>query len=202
MTTPASDLARTAGLVLAGGRSSRFGTDKALAQFQGELLLARACRPLRALSACAVSVKLGSAVAVHASEQGMDLVNDDPLAPAGPLSGILAGFDWAHARGFSFLATVPCDAPLLPLDLAPTLLAGRGQARAAYAETSHGVHPLCAVWKTEIRDVLRPILSRGKHPSVRALLAEIGAAPVWFEAADAFANANTRDVLSELERCS
>lgn len=196
----AADLARTAGLVLAGGRSSRFGADKAFALFRGELLLDCAMRPLRDLPALAVSAKRGSAIAVLAKERRMPLVLDDPHGPDGPLAGILAGLHWAHARGFSFLASVPCDAPILPGDLVARLLAGRSGSNAAYAETTQGAHPLCAIWSTHHKEELGSILANRRHPRVRAVLSAVGAAPVWFETADAFANANTRDVLSDLEQ--
>ena len=73
-------------------------------------------------------------------------------------------------------------------------------AAAAFAETFQGPHPLCALWNTDIRHALRSTLEQGQHPSVRGFLTNIGAAPVWFEAAGAFVNANTRDILSDLER--
>lgn len=198
---PASDLARTAGLVLAGGRSSRFGADKALAHLGDELLLDRALRPLAALAAVGVSAKDGSAVAMHALGCGMQVIADDPNGVDGPLAGVLAGLDWAHGQDLSFLATTPCDAPLLPLDLVSRLLAGRGSAPAAFAMTPQGAHPLCAVWDIRLRASLRAALAEGKHPAVRAYLAQIGATPVRFELTHAFANANTRSDLADLERC-
>lgn len=200
MTAALSDLSRTAGLVLAGGRSSRFGGDKALARFRGELLLDRAGRPLQALRAIAVSAKAESVIAAHAQQHGTPLVADDPALPDGPLTGILAGLDWANALGFSFLATAPCDAPVLPLDLVSMLLTRREGAPAAYAETVQGQHPLCAVWHCNLRTQLNAVLTAGRHPPVRAFLAEIGATAVRFDAPNAFVNANTRDILSDLEQ--
>ena len=44
------DAASVTGVVLAGGRSSRFGRDKALLDFDGETLLARAVRTLRSVA--------------------------------------------------------------------------------------------------------------------------------------------------------
>lgn len=198
---PASpNLSSVAGLILAGGRSSRFGADKALARFRGELMVDRAHRPLEGLPAVAISAKRGSPIAAHAGALGMALVTDDEAAPEGPLAGLLAGLSWASAQGFSFLATVPCDTPVLPHDLVPTLLAERRDANAVYAQTSQGSHPLCAIWSVELRTLLRSSLADGRHPAVQAFLAEIGARPAWFESAHAFANANTRDILSDLEQ--
>lgn len=200
MTPASSDFSRTAGLVLAGGRSSRFGSDKALARFRGELLLDRALRPLQILPAIAISAKASSAIGTLARERGVTVLTDDPNHPAGPLTGILAGMDWANEHGFQFLATVPCDMPLLPLGFVPTLLSSIGSSATAYARTADGDHPLCAVWDTDLRIPLRSTLAAGSHPPVRAFLTETGAKPVWFESVDAFVNANTRDILVDLEQ--
>ncbi|MBI3438713.1 MAG: NTP transferase domain-containing protein, partial [Proteobacteria bacterium] len=68
MKPASSPQACTAGLVLAGGRSSRFGANKALAHFRGELLLDRALRPLQELAAIAISAREGSAIEAIARE--------------------------------------------------------------------------------------------------------------------------------------
>lgn len=196
----APDLSRTAGLLLAGGRSSRFGSDKALAPLRGQLLIERASRPLRRLPVWAISCKPVGAVADYAAAHGVVMVADGEGAPHGPLSGILAGLRWAQAQGRDWLASVPCDAPLLPDDLVPALLEHRGHARAAYAQTSAGPHPLCAVWSIELAGDLAERLDRGEHPSVRDFLTRAGAAAIRFDADEAFVNANTRDVLTDLEQ--
>lgn len=150
----------------------------------------------------AISAKTGSVMAEFASEHGKLTVVDDPHGPDGPLAGILAGLDWAHALGYAWLATVPCDAPMLPRDLVAALHAGRGDAPAAFAETVEGAHPLCALWRTDIRTALGSSLQQGRHPSVRGFLTNIGATPVRFDTTAHFANANTREILNELERRS
>ena len=197
--TPPS-LSKTAGLILAGGRSSRFGTDKALAHFQGELMLERARRPLQHLPMIALSAKAGSTVARHAEACALLVLYDDPRGPDGPLAGVFEGLRWASALGFSSLACLPCDAPLLPLDLVSTLMRRQGAAPATFAQTLHGPHPLCALWDTSVAAALGQVLSHGEHPPVRDFLASIGAAAVWFDDADAFANANTRAGLTALEQ--
>ncbi|MEZ5996795.1 MAG: hypothetical protein R3C25_13690 [Hyphomonadaceae bacterium] len=65
--------------------------------------------------------------------------------------------------------------------------------------TDAGQHPLCALWSVGVHDTLRAQLQAGRHPSVRAFLAEIGAIPVHFDEARAFANANTVEALAALE---
>lgn len=191
---------RMCGLLLAGGRSSRFGAEKAVARFGGAMMMDAVLMRMAPLAAVSVSARAGSAAAAHARTLGLDLVHDDVTGPAGPLAGILAGLTWAKCRGARFLATAPCDAPLLPSYLFARLLCGLGDAPAAFAVTAEGEHPLCAVWRVALLPCLQQTLAEGEHPSVRALLAEMGAARVTFADARAFANANTPAALAALER--
>jgi molybdopterin-guanine dinucleotide biosynthesis protein A len=148
----------------------------------------------------AVSAKRGSVVARHAEASALAALYGDPVGLEGPLTGVLEGLRWARALRFSSLACLPRDAPLLLLDLVSALMAGRRAAPAAFAQTLHGAHPLCALWDTGLAIALGKVLSRGEHARVRDFLTDIGAAAVWFDDADAFANANTRAGLSALEQ--
>ena len=113
----------------------------------------------------------------------------------------IVGLAWAQGNKLEFLATAPCDAPLLPHDLFARLLGAIGDAPAAFAITASGAHPLCTVWRVRLRGTLERALTNGVHPSVRSFLAAIGARDLHFEDAHAFANANTLDALAALE-CS
>ena len=194
--------ARTAGLLLAGGRSQRFGMEKALAYFRDAPMMDSIALRFDGLAALAVSARPDSGAERRAQQLGLPVLHDAPAFPAGPLAGVCAGLQWATGLGLSFLATAPCDAPLLPLDLFPRLLAAIGTAPAAYARTQQATHPLCAVWSVRLLATLRAPLNAGKHPSVRRLLADIGAKPVSFADERAFLNANTPDALTDLERAA
>jgi len=199
MSTQIHALTNIAGLILAGGRSLRFGEEKAVAAFRGGVVMDGAVHLLAALPAFAVSARPGSGAERRALELGAPVLHDAPDAPSGPLAGVAVGLAWARRAGFAFVATVPCDAPLLPIDLVARLAKGIGAAPAAFARTAYGEHPLCALWRVTLADRLSARLDVAGHPAVRAWLREIGAAPVPFEDAAAFANANTADVLATLE---
>ena len=73
-----------AGLVLAGGRSQRFGSEKASAQLAGLSLLRRAVDTLRPLAAnVAVSAVAGSAAEREARTLGLSVVHDAANHPDG-----------------------------------------------------------------------------------------------------------------------
>jgi len=192
--------ARVGGMLLAGGQSRRFGAEKAVARFGEKLMMDAVAERFASFADFAISAKPGSAAAARAACLRATILHDDPSLPSGPLAGVLEGLRWAHARSLDFLATAPCDAPLLPSDVFECLLDAIGPAPAAFASTSVGEHPLCAVWRPALRTPLESALRSGVHPSVRSFLAEQQAQRVWFDDARAFANANTADVLLALER--
>jgi molybdopterin-guanine dinucleotide biosynthesis protein A len=185
-----------AGLVLAGGRSVRFGGEKAAAVLWGKPLLVWAAD--RLASACgtvAINARPGTQAEALAVERGFSVLHDAPGDPDGPLAGVRAGLIWARSIGAEALAVSPCDAPLLPDDLFARLIAA-ADGGAAMARTSEGRQPLCAVWPVGALPAVEAAIAGGAHPPTWKVLEAVGAVGVHFEPPEAFANLNTRDDLA------
>jgi molybdopterin-guanine dinucleotide biosynthesis protein A len=97
-----------AGFVLAGGRSSRMGADKALVRFAGRPLVETALEVLRQAGLEAFIAGSRSSLAAFAP------VVEDKQAGLGPLGGITAALASTARRWAIFL---PVDLPLLPASL-------------------------------------------------------------------------------------
>jgi molybdopterin-guanine dinucleotide biosynthesis protein A len=189
-----------AGLILAGGRSSRFGGDKAAAMLDGRSLLQIAALALQGTGApVAVSAPVQSKAAQLAADLGLAVLPDWPGDPAGPLAGLRAGLEWAQGLGAGRLALRPVDTPFLPLDLYDRLEAVLDQAPAAFCVTADGLQPLCSLWTPAALSPLRAALAGGRHPPVHTFLERIGAARLAVEDSAAFANINTPDDLARLQ---
>jgi molybdopterin-guanine dinucleotide biosynthesis protein A len=187
------------GLVLAGGRSVRFGGEKAVALLDGKPLLAWAVERLRSVCAdVAANVRPGTEAEAVARALGLPVLHDEPGDATGPLAGVKVGLLWAQGQGARTLAVSPCDAPSLPDDLYVRLLE-RAEGGAALAETSEGRQPLCAVWPVSALAAVREALAGGAHPPTWQLLERLGARKVSFERPETFANINTRENLAALE---
>ena len=188
-------------MVLAGGRSSRFGQEKALANLNGLPFIAHVADVLA--SGCervAINAREGSLAAGFADGLALPCLHDAPGDPDGPLAGVKAGLIWAAAEGAAFLATAPCDTPFLPHDLVGKLLHA-GDGRPAMARTSDGLHPLCALWPVGVLANLEAALSSGEHPSIKSILKQLNAVEISFEDAAAFDNLNTpADYQSAVQR--
>lgn len=107
------------GLILAGGRGSRMGgIDKGLQNFNGLPLALHTLTRLQ-IGGGVGSIMLNANRNLAAYESFGVSVWPDVLADyAGPLAGFLTGLERCET---SFLVTVPCDTPLLPLDLVTRL---------------------------------------------------------------------------------
>jgi molybdopterin-guanine dinucleotide biosynthesis protein A len=187
------------GVVIAGGRSLRFGGEKAVAPFAGRPLLIWAVERLQvACSEVAVNAPPGSSAEDLARGSGLCVIPDLAGGPAGPLAGVQAGLSWAASRGARAVAVSPCDVPLLPRDLFLRLSAAAGDG-AAIAVTSEGRQPLCAIWPVAALRVVTAALAGGAHPATWRLLEQVGAVGVSVADQDAFANLNTRADLDALE---
>jgi molybdopterin-guanine dinucleotide biosynthesis protein A len=170
------------GAVLAGGRSSRFGSDKALAEFRGRTLIARAVDTLAGW--CEHVIVVGRETAPAPT------LPDWPRPGMGPLAGIAAALHYACDEDYEFLLTCGVDSIALPDDL-PDLL---GPAPAYLA-----AQPIIGLWPANAAAAVEAILQdeQGVH-SLKRFAEKIGARSVQV-AADP-ANINTLADLAALER--
>jgi molybdopterin-guanine dinucleotide biosynthesis protein A len=189
-----------AGAIIAGGRSQRFGGDKAAALLAGRTLLEHVTDKLRIVAVhIVVNAPPNSQAAALGARMGLALAPDAPGDPEGPLSGLKAALSWAESQGAALLATAPCDTPLLPRELYPRLREEIGEAAVAIAETADGPHALCGLWRVSALPALARTLAGGRHPPVRDALAAFGVRRVRFSDPALFANVNTPDDLERAE---
>jgi len=186
------------GVVIAAGRSRRFGAEKAIAELRGKPLLVWAAERLqRSCARVAINARPGSDTERLARARDLPVLHDAQGDAEGALAGIRAGLAWAIELGARRLAVSPCDAPLLPDDVFERLLREAGEG-AAVAETAEGRQPLCSVWPVTALPAVVAALAGGAHPPTWRVLDGLGAARVAFGDAAAFANINTRADLDEV----
>lgn len=177
------------GLVLAGGRGSRMGgIDKGLVEFNGRTLVERVIGRLRPQVDSLMISANRNVDAYRAFGFPVLLDAADGLeAFPGPLAGLLAGL---RAASTAWLASVPCDAPFLPLDLVNRLVASLAGSRAAMACVGDRAEPVFCLVHVDLAGDLASALANGERRA-EAWLRSVGAAPAVFLQAEQFANLNT-----------
>jgi molybdopterin-guanine dinucleotide biosynthesis protein A len=178
------------------------GAEKALLALAGRPLVAHVVERLRPQVADTFINANGEAA--RFAGLGCEVVADAAGAGlAGPLLGVAAALAHARRRGFSLLATAPCDAPFLPLDLVARLTAAMAAsgARIAVAQSPRGLEPMFALWSEHALGEIAAELAHGEA-SPRAVMARLGAVRVPFaprEGEDPFANLNSREDFAAAE---
>jgi len=190
-------------VVLAGGRSSRFQGDKALAEFAApdagertgsESLTGRVLRQLAPLASRRAVVR---AAPLGGLPEGVATIAD-PRPGDGPLQALAAAFAALPARRW-FVA--PCDAPLLDPEiyyelarsLASTSARGGGKPPSAVAAWNDGrCEALVSIWTPTAAAPLAAWLAAEPRLPVHVALARLGAARCDFADARPFLNVNTR----------
>jgi molybdopterin-guanine dinucleotide biosynthesis protein A len=192
------------GLLLAGGQSRRMGGgDKCLRPLGGETILARIVKRIRPQVRRLVLNANGDPARFAAYR--LPVVVDSVEGFAGPLAGVLAGLDWAAANApdCPWVASVPTDAPFLPIDLVARLRAAAEQgADMACAASGGQPHPVVGLWPVRLRDDLRHALTAEQIRKVDIWTARYRLATVEFAVAglDPFFNTNRPEDLAEAER--
>jgi molybdopterin-guanine dinucleotide biosynthesis protein A len=102
------------GAILAGGRSTRFGSDKALALLDG--------RPLIEHAAATLAPYTAKLVICGRSHPRWTCLPDQPAPGMGPLGGLAAALTHARDEGFDAVLSTGCDMPSLPRALVETLI--------------------------------------------------------------------------------
>jgi molybdenum cofactor guanylyltransferase len=147
-------------IVLAGGKSTRLGRDKASELLLGVTLLQRVVSAVEGL--------VSEVIVVHAAGQTLPEVSaavpirtlEDVYAGSGPLAGIYTGL---RAIGTSQAVTVGCDMPLLQPALLIELLRLASTDPDAVVPTNEASlpEPLCAVYDKTCLEAVESQLNAG-----------------------------------------
>lgn len=143
------------GLVLAGGRSSRMGQDKAsLVHPDGRTLARRCCDLLREVGCESVVISLRHDQDIPARLDDVQIVRDPAGMSAGPITGIIAGINLFPESKWLVIA---CDLPRLdPATLRHLLTCQQPDEKfLAYRSEFDGLpEPLCALYTPAALKVL------------------------------------------------
>jgi len=187
-------------VVLAGGESRRFGSDKALARFRGEPLIARVVRELRNVGFNQVAIAAKEPEKYADAAPGAELLRDvRPIQT--PLAGLAAGLRASrHALVFACAADMPFAADAALIDALTAAIAGHD---AAVPHAAGSLQPLCGLWwKDACLRAAEALLAGPRPPGPRAILPLVRAARLDWPDPRPFLDADTPEVLRELELAS
>jgi molybdopterin-guanine dinucleotide biosynthesis protein A len=151
------------GFLIAGGRSSRMGADKAFLDFGGQTLLDRALTVMGAVCGKVTIVGDPARFAQYGSSKYVSVVADI-FSGCGPLAGIHAALVHSTAELNLMLAV---DMPYISRELLAFLFAtaedADNHAIVTVPRTNKGFQPLCAVYRRDFSVAAEQALRAGKY---------------------------------------
>lgn len=194
-TPPYNDVTCT---ILAGGKGSRMGgRDKGLVELAG--------RPMIEHVIERVEPQVGGIV-INANRgldeyrrYGFPLISDVQDGFQGPLAGMAAAL---RRCGTDWVMTVPCDSPLLPLDLAARLhrAVETHAADVAVADDGERLHPVFCLLSPRVAGDLESFLAQGQRKIDRWFERVSVVRADFSDEAECFSNVNTGGDLARIEQ--
>ncbi|MFC7132085.1 MULTISPECIES: molybdenum cofactor guanylyltransferase [Salinibaculum] len=194
------------GVVVAGGRSTRFGaSDKAVADLAGTPMVRRvADRLVETVAECVVNCRPDQTPAIREAMAGYPLpvrYGEDDVPDRGPVAGIRNGL--REARG-EYAAVVACDMPFVEPALIESLFDRAEDADAAVPRLASGwFQTTQAVYRTEAMVAACDVALEAENPRILRPIDELDDVVVIEEdeiesvaSTRSFENVNTREELA------
>lgn len=143
------------GIILAGGKSSRMGTDKGLMPFRGKPMIQHIIDPMAKICQRILIVTSNPMYGMF----GFELVKDEQ-PDYGPVMGVLSGLKESET---SLNLVMSCDAPFVSFDLMKELVLKSGEADIVAASSSEGIHPLIALYHKNCLPVFEQAVAEDEH---------------------------------------
>ena len=183
-------------VILSGGLSSRFGSNKALAKLDGERLVDQLIDRL--------SLQTSAPIVINAPDENSyglpdnDFIADEVGDRLGPLAGIHAALTWAEQHGYQVVCTTPVDTPFVPQNFVSMMTSVRGPVIASFAGKYHPIH---GAWPVSLKQSLETGISSGMR-AVMSWVDTLGATVLDFAEfyeSDPFININRPTDIAVIE---
>lgn len=171
--------------ILAGGKSSRMGRNKALLKLDGLTIIERV---ISAVPAKKQNIKIVTNSSKDYEFLGYAIIKD--VHPGlGPISGVHAGLTDSSYESNFFLA---CDLPFLSEEVIRTVLARHSNQEILGIKSETGREPLCTIYSKNCIPSIENLIKIGDY-SLQSLFKLMAAEFFEYEGASSLFNLNTVD---------
>lgn len=144
------------GIILAGGKNSRMGFNKAFLEIEGERLIDRTLNIYRQIFD---EILIVTNDPLSYTEFSDAVVVTDTYKGKGPLGGIFTGLFYSKNP---YIFVCACDLPHLSLDFIKYLASHSGPYDVIVPDTAEGFQPLCAIYARNCLSSINKLLEKDK----------------------------------------
>ena len=187
-------------VILAGGKSKRFGQEKSQVKLGDKTLLEHSLSKLKS--------KFDKILIVTNSNTIKDYItiNDCIDGQLGPLVGVLSAMKWVKKNKFSYnwIATFPCDTPFFNISIIEEFFkASKLNDNLLYfVKSKEKRHNIFGLWSLKLIEILEKDIIENNYRKVEKWANKIGVKTinVSYDDIDPFFNINTKEDLVEAEK--
>ena len=151
------------GVVLAGGKSKRFGSDKASAKFGDKSLIEHTITKIEN-NFKEILIVSNNDKSVF-KKNNIFFTKDIIDGYLGPLVGVLSAMDWIQKnnKNYKWIATFPCDTPLFDQSAINKIKSCINQTnkKLCFLKNNNKRHNIFGLWSLELKDTLLKDIENG-----------------------------------------
>ena len=188
------------GVVLAGGKSKRFGEDKSTIKLNDKTLIEHTLDKIKS--------KLNKIIIVSNDKvlKNYITINDCIDGQLGPLVGVLSAMKWIKDNNYSYnwIITFPCDTPFFNISIIDKFIevSKLNDSLLYFAKSKEKRHNIFGLWSLKLIETLEMDIVKNNHRKVEKWANKIGVKTIniSYDNIDPFFNINTKEDLAEAEK--
>ena len=191
-------------VILAGGKSKRFGEDKNLAKLGSKSLLEHVIERVREKFQKILIISNKNPKIKKMDY--IDIIPDCIEGNLGPLVGVLSAMKWVKEKksNYKWVATFPSDTPFFDNSIVEKYLEEikNNQSPLYFIKSNEKRHNIFGLWSVELMDILEEDIVKKNFRKVEEWSNKIGVKTIniKFKEFDPFLNINTKEDLIKAEK--
>ena len=187
------------GVILAGGKSKRFGQDKSEVKLGDKTLIEHTLHKIKS--------KFSKIIIVSNSKILKDytIIKDCIDGQLGPLVAVLSAMKWIKKNNFSYnwIATFPCDTPFFNISIIDEFIkvSKLNNSLLYFVKSKEKKHNIFGLWSLQLIEILEKDIIENNYRKVEKWANKVGVKTinVSYDNLDPFFNINTKEDLIEAE---
>ena len=188
------------GVVLAGGKSKRFGEDKSEVKLGDKTLLEHTLDKIKSKFNTIIIVSNNKIIKNYIT------IKDCIEGQLGPLVGALSAMKWIKKNNYSYnwIITFPCDTPFFNISIIDKFIkvSKLNDSLLYFAKSAEKRHNIFGLWSVKLIETLEKDIIENNHRKVEKWANKIGVKTVNipYDNIDPFFNINTKDDLGKQKK--
>ena len=189
-------------VILAGGKSRRFGADKAVAKLGDKSLIDYTINKLEPKFAEILVITNNP---MQVSKNNIFFIKDTMSGQLGPLVGILSAMEWVknNDKNYEWIISFPCDTPFFEEEIIDKVINSQKSSdkKLLFLKSGNKRHNIFGLWSIELMEQLRNDINQGAR-KVEDWANKIGTEIVEInsESDKSFLNINTKLDLKDAQK--